>query len=145
MHKHLIQHATESQIRDFAKDALSMIKGTNPELYESLEMHLYTEMYGCHFSDWLLKKATEHMQNEDGTTGPHWTVEQTTQVGKINGVTFTRFNEYDWNYVMNMIYSDFYGVVSNDANLYAKMAKKFIEDKDAPEGKAFKYYMSMHK
>jgi hypothetical protein len=28
---------------------------------------------------------------------------------------------------------------------YVKMAKKFLEDKDAPEGKALKYYLAMKK
>ena len=144
MHKHLIEHASEEQLREFTKEALSMIKGTNPELFETLEKHLYSEMYGCHFSDWLLKKAVDKMQNEDGTTGPHWSVEQTTQVGKVNGVSFTNFNEYDLNYAMNMMYSDYYGVVNNDVSSYVKLAKKFLEDKDAPIGKAYKYYICMN-
>lgn len=145
MHKELIKHASDEQLREFTQDALSMIKGTNYSLYEELESHLYHMMYGCHFNEWMLKRATEHMQNEDGTTGGHWNVEQTTQVAKNNGVMFVNFNEYDWNYVMNMIYSDYYGSVPNDVTIYFKMAKKFIEDKDAPEGKAYRYYKSMHK
>lgn len=144
MHRYLIEHATNEQLRDFVKEALSMIKETNRDLYDTLENHLYKEMYGCHFSDWLLKKALENMHNEDGTMGEHWTTEQTTQVAKANGIMFTHFNEYDWNYVMNMMYSDYYGVVSNDVNSYVKLAKRFIEDKDAPEGKAYRYYIAMH-
>ena len=143
MHKELLKHATEEQVREFVMDSLSMIKGTNYVLYEELEAHLYHMLYGCHFNEWMLKHATEHMQNEDGTTGPHWTLEQTTQVAKANGIMFLKFNEYDWNYVMNMIYSDFYGSVPNDVSVYVKMAKKFIEDKDAIEGKPFKYYKAM--
>ena len=100
-------------------------------------------LYGKHFSDWMLKRATEKMINEDGTVGPHWSVEQTTAVAKNNGVNFVKFNEYDWNYVMNMIYSDYYGAVSNDVNAYVRLAVKFIDDKDAKEGKAFCYYLAM--
>jgi len=44
-----------------------------------------------------------------------------------------------------MLYSDYYGSVPNDVSMYAKMAKKFLEDKDAPEGKALKYYLAMKK
>ena len=143
MHKMLIQRATEQQLREFADDALGMLKETHHDLYEDLELYLYKEIYGCHFSDWLLDKALYKMINEDGTTGGHWNVEQTTQVAKSMGIPFTNFNEYDWNYVMNMMYSDYYGSVNNDATTYAKMAKKFLEDKDAPEGKAMKYYLAM--
>ena len=143
MHKQLIKVANESQLREFIEDAMSMLKETNPETYESLEMHLYKEIYGCHFSDWLLDKATKNMVNEDGTTGPHWNLNQTTQVAKQSGVSFSNFNEYDWNYVINMIYSDYYGSVPNEVNTYVRMALKFLDDKDAKEGKALKYYLSM--
>lgn len=44
---------------------------------------------------------------------------------------------------MNMIYSDYYGAVSNETATYYKMAKKFIEDKDAHKGKALNYYLSI--
>jgi len=81
--------------------------------------------------------------NEDGTMGPHWTLEQTNAVARQNNIAFDKFNEYDWNYVMNMMYSDYYGAVSNDTTSYVRLAKKFLDDKDAKDGKAFKYYSLM--
>ena len=143
MHSKLIKDASEQQIREFATDALTMIKETNRDLYDKLEMYLYKEIYGCHFNEWMLNEATNKFINEDGTTGPHWSVEQTTSVANQYGIKFDNFNEYDWNYVMNMMYSDYYGAVSNDVSSYAKMAKKFLEDKDARKGKAFYYYISL--
>lgn len=143
MHKEIIEHASEDKLREFAKDALSMIKGTNKELYDELEIYLYKEVYGCHFSDWLLKKATEKMINEDGSYGSHWSLSETTSVAKQYDIKFEKFNEYDWSYVMNMIYSDYFGSVPNDVSTYAKMSKKFLDDKDACEGKALKYYLAM--
>lgn len=83
------------------------------------------------------------MRNEDGTIGGHWKVADTTMVARNNGISFDHFNEYDWNYVMNMIYSDYYGSVPNETNVYVKMARKFLEDKDAEEGKALRYYLAM--
>lgn len=145
MHKKLIQAATFEQLKEFADDALSMLKETNPSTYDDLEMYLYKEIYGKHFCDWMLEKATKYMVNDDGTTGPHWTVEQTTSVAKQSGITFEHYNEYDWNYVMNMIYSDFYGAVSNDTNAYIKLAKKWLDDKDAVDGKALCYYLHIVK
>lgn len=143
MHKMLIKQATPEQLKEFVDDALSMLKETNPKTYEDLELYLYKEIYGPHFNDWMLEQATRSMVNEDGTTGPHWTLEQTTSVAKSNSITFDSFNEYDWNYTMNMIYSDYYGAVSNDTSVYVKMAKKFLMDKDAKKGKAFCYYLAM--
>ena len=83
------------------------------------------------------------MINEDGTHGPHWTVEQTTDAARNNGITFKEYNEYDWNYVMNMIYSDYFGAVNDDTNIYVRMSKKFLQDKDAKDGKALCYYLAM--
>ena len=45
---------------------------------------------------------------------------------------------------MNMIYSDYYGTVPNEISNYVKLANKFINDKDAGPGKAFKYYVAMN-
>ena len=143
MHKRLIKEATTNQLVDFIDDAMSMIKETHEDLYEDLEMYLYKEIHGCHFSDWLLEKATKGMINEDGSTGPHWTLDQTNMVARQNGIVFDKFNEYDWNYVMNMMYSDYYGAVSNDTSAYVKLSRKFLDDKDAKEGKALHYYLAM--
>lgn len=143
MHTKMLKDATDSQLREFIDDALKMIKETNHCLYEDLELYLYKEIYGCHFNEWMLDKALSKMINEDGSTGAHWNLTDTNNLAKQVGISFTNFNEYDWNYVLNMIYSDYYGSVNNDVSTYAKLARKFIEDKDAPEGKALKYYLAM--
>lgn len=144
MHRKIIEDATHEQLKDFAYKAFDMIKRVADEdTYEDIEMILYKDVYGCHFTKWLLEKALCCMENEDGTKGGHWTVEQTTMVARNNGISFDHFNEYDWNYTMNMIYSDYYGSVPNETSSYVKLARKFLEDKDAEEGKALRYYLAM--
>lgn len=144
MHRKIIEDATHEQLKDFAYKAFDMIKRvTDEDTYEDIEMILYKDVYGCHFTKWLLEKALCCMENEDGTKGGHWTVEQTTMVARNNGISFDHFNEYDWNYTMNMIYSDYYGSVPNETSNYVKLARKFLEDKDAEEGKALRYYLAM--
>lgn len=44
---------------------------------------------------------------------------------------------------MNMLYSDYYGSVPNDASTYGHMSIKFLSDKDANGAKAYRYYMAM--
>lgn len=84
---------------------------------------------------WLL-----HMQNEDGTTGAHWTLEETNQY-KPDDVS-----EYCWECVMNMMYSDYYSVaIAYNVNIpefYADLARAFLFDKDAksPKDKVSAYY-----
>lgn len=143
MHRKILEEITFEQLKKFVDSSIMELKQKDYEMYEELEMNLYKEVYGCHFNSWLLEKALKNMVNEDGTRGGHWTVEQTLSVARNNGVDFNDFNEYDWNYVMNMMYSDYYGSVPNDVSVYARMAKKFLEDKDAEKGKAFRYYFAM--
>ena len=44
---------------------------------------------------------------------------------------------------MNMMYSDYYGVVPNEVSSYVKLAKRFLEDKDSSVGKALRYYLNI--
>jgi len=84
------------------------------------------------------------MVNSDGTTGQHWAESDTTRVAKSVGVTFTDFNEWDWYFVMNMMYSDYYKIFGSTDSNYINLAKAFLEDADAPKGKAFYYWYAMH-
>lgn len=145
MHKKLIPEASDQVLRDFMYDIFDDLKEKYHDMYEELEERLYVKMNGEHFNDWMLEKALSCMQNEDGTIGGHYKLEQTNSLAKSMGLTMDHFNEYDWNYAVNMIYSDYYGVISDDMMTYGKLAKRFLCDKDAIKGKAFHYYMSMKK
>lgn len=140
----MLKDATLEQLRAFADYAIREAKLYDDDVYASFEMCLYKMVYGYHFSKWILEKALSTMENEDGTKGGHWTVSDTNSVAKQYGIPFTDFNEYDWNYAMNMVYSDYYGIVPNELSSYVKIAEKFINDKDGGEGKAFRYYVAMN-
>ena len=43
----------------------------------------------------------------------------------------------DFYYVMNMMHSDYADVLGSDVGTYVKMAKAYMEDPDAAEGKVF--------
>lgn len=89
------------------------------------------------------------MQNEDGTVGGHWTIDQTTSVASGLGIKFEHFTPEEFNTAMNMMYSDYYPVAvkfnQNNANFYAELAKAFLCDKDAesPSEKLAEYYQSI--
>lgn len=87
-----------------------------------------------HFDELLAKKAVSEMENVDGTTGEHWTLEDTTKIMEQNGV---HANKYDWYYLMNMLHSDYSNIWGDDVAQYVKFAKAYIEDPDAGEGKVF--------
>ena len=89
------------------------------------------------------RRWTEHMENDDGSMGAHWTLEQTTAVANSIGV---HVDPWIWYAAMNMMYSDYwesatrYGV--DRPEYYADLAKEFLFDKDAggPEAKIAGYY-----
>lgn len=89
------------------------------------------------------RRWTERMENDDGSMGAHWTLEQTTAVANSIGV---HVDPWIWYAAMNMMYSDYwesatrYGV--DRPEYYADLAKEFLFDKDAggPEAKIAGYY-----
>ena len=83
------------------------------------------------------KAWTARMKNADGTTGPHWTMEQTTAVAESMGIQASVVPRWAWGVTMNMMYSDYYAVAMefgvNRPEFYAALAKAFLMDKDGPE------------
>lgn len=77
-----------------------------------------------------------HMVNEDGTTGPHWTMEQTTALAESMRLSWDQISPWCWWVTMNMMYSDYgsvaihYGV--SMAEFFANLAQAFLFDKDGP-------------
>ena len=92
------------------------------------------------------EKWVGRMVNSDGTTGGHWTMEQTSAVAESMGVTFERISPWSWWAAMNMMYSDYYSVGAwykvDVPDFYACLAKAFLLDEDAagPEEKLAAYY-----
>lgn len=92
------------------------------------------------------KRWAARMENADGTTGPHWTMEQTTAVAESMGIQASVVPRWAWGVTMNMMYSDYYAVAMefgvNRPEFYAALAKAFLMDKDAPapEEKLCEYY-----
>ena len=88
----------------------------------------------------------ERMQNADGSTGQHWTMEQTTAVAESMGIQAPVVTRWAWGVAMNMMYSDYYPVAVefglNRPEFYAALAKAFLIDKDGPgpERKLMEYY-----
>ena len=83
----------------------------------------------------------ERMENADGTTGPHWTMDQTSAVADANGVG-KDIPRWAWGVTMNMMYSDYYDVARkfgvNVPEFYAELARAFFDGqgRPRPRGKA---------
>ena len=108
--------------------------------YESGEMRLKPQD---------MKKWKRELINADGSRGEHFTLEKIIPVAQKHGIRFDEYSEKEFCIVVNMLYSDYcevnraYISPENELNYYVKLAKAWLEDDDAPEGKeklALYYY-----
>lgn len=116
------------------------LKSTNSFMSNMVFDDLYTSVYGEHFNKETALQAVSHMKNVDNTSGEHWSIEQTTSAAKQSNITFKTFNEYDFYYVLNMLYSDYYTIFKDNSDMYIQLAVAWLGDPDVPEGKAWRYY-----
>lgn len=83
-------------------------------MHRIFRVKAYEAEHGPHFNEEHARKAVSKMENEDGTRGPHWSIEETTTLANQYGVSLgNRFNRYDWFVALNMVYSDYYKVIIN--------------------------------
>ena len=142
-------------LRDLFAEAMKKDKDTQEKFLEIFEhcvgkdvmdnswWDLYTFLYGSHFCERTARKAVEGMKNKDGSYGESITKATSDETAKKLGIVFVHFNEWDWYYAVNMVASEYYGVV--DQATYYKIARAWLEDIDVPQGKAFRYWWKVVK
>ena len=139
--KKLAENATKADMETLTEltgDFLEKIRAKEPEvdkLITKIDLMLNPD-----FTKETAEYAVSKMKNEDGTEGGHWDYDTTTSVLKSKGYDF---NPCDWYYVLNMVYSDYFSKDQPDEYSF-KLAYDFLKDKDAPVGKAKKYFLAMH-
>lgn len=88
------------------------------------------------FGEWV-----DHMENADGTTGPHWSRHEAEVIQTKYGITCGGLEFY---VALNMMYSDYCVAVgqagASTVELYAHMAEAFLKDPDAQPDKLERYY-----
>lgn len=142
--KHDIEH--QEEIIEIFSEAMHELREANEEAFDEIFEKLYILAYGEH----LNQKSAEHwvteMKNFDNTTGGKWTKMETDSVAKQAGIDFehTNYNAWEWYAVMNMLHSDFGGIITDISN-YIKIARAWLEDKDADSGKTYRYYHNVYK
>ena len=83
----------------------------------------------------------EHLHNEDGTKGAHWSKEQAKQLMASKGYSG---DPCEFWCALNAVYSDYSKVARklgvNSIDFYAEMANAFLHDQDAEDDKLARYY-----
>lgn len=129
------------ELEEVICDAIEKLQKHCPEMFWETAFKLHCIVYGPHFDEYLAKKAVGKMKNVDGTLGEHWPMEQTNAIADQHDIE----HKCDFYYVMNMLYSDFYNVLGNEASTYARMSKAYMCDPDASEGKPFEIWFSQNR
>lgn len=97
------RHQSPTEAIDKLATALEKHEGSLLEkgftiLKSELAANMYEAINGPHFDEEHARYAVEGMENEDGTKGPHWTVEETTSVANQMGINLKseKHNKWDW-------------------------------------------------
>lgn len=65
-------------------------------MHRIFRVKAYEKEHGPHFNEEYARKAVMKMENEDGTRGPHWSLEETTTLASQYGIALgSKFNRYD--------------------------------------------------
>lgn len=76
-------------------------------MHRIIRTKAYEAEHGPHFNEEHARKAVNKMENEDGTRGQHWSLEETTALANQYGIRLDeKINKYDWYVALNMVYSD---------------------------------------
>lgn len=73
-------------------------------MHRIFRVKAYEAEHGPHFNEEHARKAVSKMENEDGTRGPHWSVEETTALASQYGINLgSRFNRYEQKFTKRRI------------------------------------------
>lgn len=119
-------------------DRLFELEGSR---WESQKDKIECAVYGWHFTREGAERAVREMKNADGSSGEYWSVADVEEVVKTMNIDLSarRYNLYDIYFVLNMMRSDFYEPDKTPQE-YVKRTFQFLDDKDAPEGMAKRYW-----
>lgn len=133
----VIKHGTSEDMRALSDLFEEAFMSSDDHIQHHIYSALHRLAHGPHLSAVMADDWTSHMQNKDGSTGPHWSREQTDALAEHR-------NKNDFFAVLNMMYSDYFSPALSQQQ-YITLARDFIDDKDAPEDKTLKYYCEIAK
>lgn len=97
-------------------------------MHRIFRVKAYEKEHGPHFNEEYARKAVMKMENEDGTRGPHWSLEETSALASQYGISLSgKFNRYDWFVALNMVYSDYYKALLNILSMISSVNLKCVK------------------
>lgn len=134
-------------LSDMLDESIYKVKECDYDWFYDKKMKLYVMAYG----KVLTKEMAEEIIMDMQPYRMHWSLEETEAVRKNYGLSDIR--DIDFWIVMNAKYNDSKDTVEHFApddaekqlDMYVYLAKDFIKDKDAKDGKVFTYFTTIPK
>lgn len=100
------------------------------DMPEQFAKKMYEDEFGCHIytKDMYDKAVSLLVWVDNKGQGPKWEFDDIIKISDIDFDT-KEYYEYDFAYVMNMLWSDYCNVFT-ETSYYKKMAKAYLEDPD---------------
>lgn len=135
----------EQRRRGAMENRIGFRMGDDPHIGETLTFpghYMMQKEKGGQLDKETAESWVENMKNEDGTKGPHWTMEQTEQVRRQKNLSC---DPVEFWVAMNAAYSDLCKVAKkhnvNTVDYYVDYVKAFwFNDQDAEPNKLMAYY-----
>lgn len=121
------------KLSDMLDESIHKVKEFDPEWFEKKKLKLYEMAYGKVIDEETAKEWVKSME----PVGIHWTIEETTNAMQNMGYNLDKLQFF---VVTNMMYNDYYNIVKDNEELALKLAKDWLEDKDAKEDKLYCYW-----
>ena len=71
-------------------------------MHRIFRVKAYEKEHGPHFNEEYARKAVMKMENEDGTRGPHWSLEETTTLASQYGIALG--SKFNYNKYTNQVF-----------------------------------------
>lgn len=128
------------ELSEILEDLMYIVKDYDEDCYEKYKMKLYGMAYNYKFTKEMAEEIVENMKPR----AEIWDYETTISVKNQYGLN--NINQEDFYLVINSLGNDYADVISiEEVDTYVKMAKAWIEDKDAKEDKTWIYFIKIPK
>ena len=128
------------ELSEILEDLMYIVKDYDEDCYKKYKMKLYGMAYNYKFTKEMAEEIVENMKPR----AEIWDYETTISVKNQYGLD--NINQEDFYLVINSLGNDYADVISiEEVDTYVKMAKAWIEDKDAKENKTWIYFTKIPK
>lgn len=126
------------KLNDMLEELICDLKEQKPKLYKEYKMKLYELAYGNVILEDKAKEIVENMKPYK----EHFSMENAREIKENYSIKHSVSDIY---LVANSLYNDYYEILEENNDLYAKMTKLWLNDADSVEDKVFQYFCNIVK